>query len=136
MQKIARRKLAAHIASQLHAGANPRTIAQQTAAYLAEQKQTNQMELLIREIEAELAEQYDAVAVRVVSAHPLTAETRAAITACIKEAEGAQSVVITDETTDSALIGGAIVSTPSSTFDSSIRSQLQQLRATTKKKEL
>lgn len=129
-QKITRRRIARYVASQLHAGENPAQLAKRTAAYLADTKQTGQMELLIRDVEAELANQYDIVTARVTSAHELSPATRDAITKFVAAAEGARSVVIADEATDPDLIGGVVISTPSSHFDSSIRTKLRQLTAT------
>lgn len=132
MAKIARRKLAAYIASELHNGADVQKLAQQVVAYLGEHRQVNQLELLLRDVEAVLASEHGVVPVRISSAYPLAQDTRQAITEFVKAAEGARSVVITDEATDEALIGGAIITTPSSTFDNSVRTQLRQLTATTK----
>lgn len=132
MAKIARRKIASYIAAQLEAGVEPKKLAQHAVAYLVEQKQTKQLELLIRDIEVELASAYGTVAVRVSSAHQLDDATRAVVTDFIKDIEKVASVVITDETIDSALIGGVVIETPTSTLDSTIRKQLRQLTATTR----
>lgn len=132
MAKVARRKLAQYIASELQSKADVQELAQRVVAYLVEYRQVNQLELLIRDVEAELAKEYGSVSVKVTSAYPLEKTTKQAITEFVKAAEGVRSVVITDETTDEALIGGAIITTPSSTFDNSVRTQLRQLTATTK----
>lgn len=132
MAKIARRKIARYLATELHNGADARSLAQTAVAYLIEQKQTNQLELLIRDIEVALAELYGAVSVHITSARPLNEAAQQAILVFVREAEHATSAIIIDEHTDSDLIGGVVVKTPTSIFDSSIRTQLRQLTAATK----
>lgn len=131
MQKIARRKVANYIASQLAEGVTTKTIAQQAVAYLVDTKQTGQLELLIRDIETALAAR-GTVAASVTSAFTLDSATRTAISEFIKEAEHAESVVITTESVDPDLIGGVIVRSPNRVFDGSVRSQLKSLTAFTK----
>ena len=132
MQKISRRKLAEHIADQLNAGANTQQLVNQTVAYLQEQRQLGQWELLLRDVEDVLAAKYSTVSVHITSARQLDAGTSTKLIDFIKQAEDAKSVVVTSETVDTELIGGAIVRTPSNVFDSSVRSKLKQLVATTK----
>lgn len=132
MHAIARRKVARHLAEQLHQGAAVAQLTDQAVAYLIEQKQTNQVELLIRDIEAELAERYNVVTARITTARPVDAQTRNKLTEFIKDAMQADQVVIAEESVDEDLIGGAVITTPNSTFDSSVRSKLRQLTATTK----
>lgn len=132
MAKLARRKIAAHLAKQLFEGKSPKELAQHAAAYLAENRQTAQAELLIRDVEVLLADNYQAVPVRVVSARSLDNATRQHIIRFVQESESAKSVIIVDEQVDPSLIGGVIVSTPTNIFDSTVRRQLQQLTVATK----
>lgn len=132
MAKLARRKIAAHLAKQLFEGKSPKELAQHAAAYLAENRQTAQAELLIRDVEVLLTDNYQAVPVRVVSARSLDNATRQHIIRFVQESESAKSVIIVDEQVDSSLIGGVIVSTPTNIFDSTVRRQLQQLTVATK----
>lgn len=129
---FSRRTLADYVALQLHDGIDPSKLAQQVVAYLVESKRTSQIELLIRDIEASLSARYGVVATRVTTARPLDAQTRQALAAFVREAEGAQQVVITEESIDENLLGGVIAETPNGVFDSSIRNALRQLQATTK----
>ena len=131
-QKLSRRKLAEYVAEQLRANADVQKLAKQIVAYLAENKQLNQLELLIRDVEAECAAQYGVVTARVTSARPLDEATKDVLQQFVKAAEQASDVVIADDTVNPDLIGGVVVQTPSSTFDSSIRTKLRQLTATTK----
>lgn len=132
MQKIARRRLANYVATELQAGADVRGLAKRVVAYLREQKRLNQWELLIRDIETILAAEYGVVSARVTSARPLDTGVRKNLEDFLKSALEAKQVVVTDEIVDENLIGGVIVETPTSTFDSSVRGKLQQLAAITK----
>lgn len=129
---LSQRKLAEYVAMQLHDHADPALLARQVTAYLIDHKQTQRLELLIRDIEQALARNYGVVPVRVTSARPLDAQTRQQLAAFVREAEQARDVVVTQETVDESLIGGVIVETPTSILDSSVKSSLRQLRATTK----
>lgn len=131
MQKIARRKVAQHIAQQLADGTAPAAIAKQTAAYLIDTNQTKQLELLLRDVEAALLA-HDLVTVHVTSAHELDASLRTTIESFIRETHKAKSSIIASETIDKDLIGGVIVQTPSRVFDTSIRTKLKNLTAQTK----
>ena len=132
MQKIARRKIAAYVAKQLQSGESTRSIATHVAAYLVEQKQTGSIELLLRDVEALLESEFGIVTARVRSAHPLDSTTRATICDTLKKQIAAKDVIIVSEQVEPELIGGVIIETPSSVFDSSIHTQLQQLAAITK----
>lgn len=132
MQKIARRRLAGHVAQELQSGADVRSLAGQVVAYLHEQKQLNQWELLIRDVETILATEYGIVSARVSSARPLDDAARTNLEDFLKSALSAKQVVVSEETVNEDLIGGVIIETPSSTFDGSVRGKLQQLAAITK----
>lgn len=132
MQKITRRKLAEHLADQLQAGVPVKKLATQALAYLKDQGQLNQWELLVRDVEDVLASKYNAVAVHITATRALDAETRKQLVDFIKQAEQAKSVTVASETVDESLIGGVVMRTPSNVFDSSVQSKLKQLVATTK----
>lgn len=129
---LSRRKLADYVALGLNEGADPKELAAQVAAYLIDAKRTGQVELLIRDIEFALATGYNVVSARITTSRPLDASTRQLLAEFVREAEKASQVVITDEKVDESLLGGVIAETPGGVFDSSIRSALRQLQATTK----
>lgn len=131
MEKIARRKIAAHIVQQLATGVAPKQLAQQAVAYLAEQRQLGQLRLLIRDIEYAAA-QSGVVVASVTSAKPLSAEAHTQIEQFIAASEHAKEVIITDESVDADLLGGVIIQTPNAVFDGSVRKKLKQLQATAK----
>lgn len=132
MQKISRRKLAEYIADQLKAGASVKKLVAHVIAYLQEERQIQQWELLLRDVEDILATKYGVVSTHMTTARPADDHTRSQLVDFIKRAEQASSVIITSETIDEDMIGGVVVYTPSNTFDSSVRSKLKQLVATTK----
>lgn len=131
MSKIARRKLATYFVSQLEAGVPAKKLAEQAVAYLIEEQQVGQLELLIRDIE-QAAAQRGVVVAHVESAQPLGSEAAKQISDFVKAAENAREVIITETETNPELIGGVIVRTPNSVFDGSVRAKLRQLQATTK----
>lgn len=134
MQKIARRKVAAYVAEQLQAGGTRKDLVRSLAAYLVENKlasDTN-VDLLLRDVETLLESDFGITTARVRTARPLDAVTRKNIKTSLAEQTGAKDVIIIDEILDPELIGGVVIETPSSIFDSSIAKKLQQLAAITK----
>lgn len=131
MQKIARRKVAEYTAQQLADGVAPKVIASQLVAYLVDAKQTNQLELLIRDIQAALVAR-GTVAIDITSARELDDAARKIISSFVAKAEHAESVVITHESVDPDLIGGVVVHTPDRVFDGSVRKSLKNLTAKAK----
>lgn len=128
MQSISRRKIAIYISDQLAAGKPVKPLLSQAASYLVEHKQTNQAELLVRDIEALLASEHDIVLARVISARELSTGLIASIKQYVAGAQGARTVEVSTSV-DPSLLGGVIVRTPSAEFDASIRKQLNELRA-------
>lgn len=131
MPKIARRKLATYFVTQLEAGVSAKKLAEQAVAYLVEERQVGQLELLIRDIE-QAAAQRGVVVAHIETAKPLQADATKQISDFVRAAENAREVIVTETETNPELIGGVIVRTPTSVFDGSIRAKLRQLQATTK----
>lgn len=131
-RSISRRTLADYVATELHSGANSKQLARRLVAYLLETKQLGQIDLLVRDVEVAMAQKYGIVSTRVTSARPLTDDMRQALLTFVQAAENAREAVLSGERVDEDIIGGVIVETPSGVFDSSIRTMLRQLQATTK----
>ena len=123
MQTISRRRLAEHIADELANGASVKPLLVQTAAYLVEYKQTKQVDLLIRELEAILAREHGLVLAQVISARQLSAGLIKNIEQFVRESEGAKQVEVSDSV-DPSLLGGVIIRTPTAEFDTTIRKKL------------
>ena len=126
MQKLARRKIATYVADQLVAGADVSKLTDQVVAYLTEQRQTDQVELLIRDIEAALAGHGVSV-VHLKSAQKLTDAQKQEATAMVQREEQTKHAVVSTEQVDPELIGGIVVRTSQSVFDGSLQGRLKQL---------
>ncbi|HEX6257878.1 MAG TPA: ATP synthase F1 subunit delta [Candidatus Saccharimonadales bacterium] len=133
MAQLSRRRLAEYTAGRLALGdASVQTLARQLAAYLIENKQLHQIDMLLRDIEEVLAAKFDTVTAQVATVQPLTDDLRMAITNFVQQRTKARKVEL-QESIDPTLIGGITIQTPDSYFDGSVRSQLQQLTATKEK---
>ena len=121
---ISRRLLATHVVERLEAG--DKKVLQELAAYIVDAHLTRETDLIIGEIEAEFAKRGDVVA-DVTSAHALDDASRSELKQFIVSLTGAKSVELR-EITDAELIGGVVIETPGKYFDSSIKSQLNQLK--------
>lgn len=128
MQSISRRKIAIYIADQLAEGKSVKPLLKQAASYLVEHKQTNQAELLIRDIEALLASEHGIVLARVVSARELSAALINNIEQFVTGVESAKQVEVSTSV-DPSLLGGVIIRTPSAELDTTVRKQLNALKS-------
>lgn len=128
MQAISRRKIAAHIASELAAGKAVKPLLHQAASYLIERRQTNQAELLIRDVESILARDHGIVLAEVISARELSAGLIKNIEQFVKNEEGATQVEV-NTSIDPSLLGGVIIRTPRAELDTTVRKQLNALRS-------
>ena len=124
MAKLSRRKIAAHLADELLSGKN---ISDQLAAYLVETKRTREATLVIRDIEAALAERGVLLA-DVASARTLADDTKDTITNYLKSATGVTKVHLRSEV-DANLLGGVRIETPGMRRDNTIRHRINQLTA-------
>jgi len=123
--RLPRRKIAAYFADELLAGHD---VTRQLAAYLVETKRVREARLIVRDIEAALADRGVLLA-DVVSSRDLAADTKDAITSFLKKATGAHDVKLRTSV-NANLLGGVLIETPSERLDASLRHRLNQLRAT------
>jgi F0F1-type ATP synthase delta subunit len=129
MAKIGRRRLAREVVRLLHEQpAQQAQLVQKLAAYLVDTKQTNQADLLIKDIADEFYVQQKHVAADVRHAFDLTPETQSRITDLIKQATGAASVEL-QATKEPELLGGVVIRTPRQELDASVRQKLKALSA-------
>lgn len=120
--RLSRRKMAAYVADQLVAGTPVKQALREVAAYLQTSRRTREQELLVRDIESEMADRGIVVA-DVASAHPLDK----AIEAQIKEMTGAKSLQLR-QSVDESLLGGIRIDIPGKRFDGTIRHKLNALK--------
>ena len=123
MVRIARRKLAKYVVDQLENGASLRRTVTELAAYLRETRRTREFELIVRDIEDQLAERGTIIA-DITSAYPLTEALRQAIQRTV----GGHTVELR-EALDSSLIGGIRIDIPGQRYDGTIRRKLNALKA-------
>ena len=129
--RISRRKLAHFLVGQIEAEAPLQSILRQLAAYLVESRRTKEIDLIIRDVEALLADR-GTVLGTVITAHELSVQTYAALEAYVQSELSAPTVKLTREVKPD-LLGGFRVETPGHVLDRSIRHQLTQLKTTFKK---
>ncbi len=123
-QKISRRKLAIYAADRILAG--DKNVLRQVAAYLIDTNKVRTLPLVVRDIETELEARGHVIA-DVRTARPLTDSLAKELEKQIKKLSGAKDVEIR-HTEDKTLIGGAYITTPTKTLDTSISGALQQLK--------
>ena len=125
--KTSRRVLAQTVASKLLAEPQKRKHwIQALAAFLVENRRTDEIDMLVNDISRELFLQKGELVVDVTSARPLTDDIRRELAASLKRATGANDVQLT-EAVDPSLLGGLIARTPDAQLDASVRSKLKQL---------
>jgi len=121
--RTSRRKLARYVAERLMN--NDVTVVDEVAALLSHENRQREVDLLVRDIQTELAERGLTVAT-VESARALTDEARSAIMTLLKKP---QTVVQLSEVVRPELIGGFKLRTPTATLDATIAKKLNDLRA-------
>ena len=121
--RTSRRKLARYVAERLLG--NDTKVIDEVAALLSHENRQREVDLLVRDIQAELAECGLTVAT-VESARSLTDEARSAIMTLLKKP---QTVVQLSEVVRPELIGGFKLQTPTATLDATIAKKLNDLRA-------
>ena len=121
--RTSRRKLARYVAERLMN--NDVTVVDEVAALLSHENRQREVDLLVRDIQAELAERGLTVAT-VESARSLTDEARSAIMTLLKKP---QTVVQLSEVVRPELIGGFKLRTPTATLDATVLKKLNDLRA-------
>lgn len=96
------------------------------AAYVIENKLSSQIELIIADIEAELARRKVVIA-DVMTAHPLVDESREAILDYIRGLTSVKNPELR-ESIDESLLGGVIIKVAGTELDSSLKTKLQRLK--------
>lgn len=129
MARTLRRKLARHAAERLLAG--DAAVIDELAALIIAERREREIDLLVQDIEAELAERGTVVAT-VESATPLDTVTKDKIKNLLSSKTNASNQdinVLLRESIDQALIGGFKLRTPTATLDATIAKKLNDLRA-------
>lgn len=122
--RLSRRKIAAYFADEVVAG---RDITKHLAAYLVESKRIREARLVVRDIEAALAERGVLLA-DIATSRELANDTEKTIVEYLKSTTGASSVTLRSHV-DPYLLGGVRIETPGRQLDRTLRHQLNQLTA-------
>ena len=121
--RLSRRRLARYVAeAAVDSKQDTSRAIQELAAYLHETNRTNEAGLLIRDIEAALADRGITIA-NVTTAHPLSASLQKSIEALVG------GDVRIRETVNPSVLGGVKVDVPGKRFDGTIRHKLDTLKA-------
>ena len=129
MRLVSRKKLAKYAAEQILAGND--AVLEEIAGLLIYEKHEREVDLLVRDIEAELAERGEIVA-SVESARALDDSTRRKIEqflATVASDKNSKPKVSLRESIDPTLIGGFKLRTPTATLDATVLKKLNDLRA-------
>jgi len=129
--RLSRRKITGYIAEQLMAGVKTEQLVLQLAAFLIDSKRTNEVGLIVRDIEYELTKR-GIIAAQVTSAFDFTEATRLAVTKLIKEKTGAHQVYLR-QFIDPDVLGGVRIDLPGMQLDTTIARRLTTLRTNYKK---
>jgi F-type H+-transporting ATPase subunit delta len=121
--RLSRRKVASYVANKLEAGAPLSEVIKEVAAYLMETRRTRELDLLVRDIEGELAVRGTVIA-NVTTARALTDEMKKQVSILV----GAKNLYLR-ETIDPTVLGGIRVETPGKRFDGTLRRKLIALKA-------
>lgn len=129
MRLVSRKKLAKYAAEQILAGND--AVLEEIAGLLIYEKHEREVDLLVRDIEAELAERGEIVA-SVESARALDDSTRRKIEQFLASAasdKNSKPKVSLRESIDPTLSGGFKLQTPTATLDATVSKKLNDLRA-------
>lgn len=125
-QRLSRRILADYFVRSLQAGEPADKLVSQAAAYLVEARRTKEAALVVRDIEALLAESGTIVGT-LTTAFDLDAETKSAIARQLQKQIGAETISL-QEVIDPSVIGGYKVRIPGKELDHTVATQLTTLK--------
>lgn len=128
-RRLSRRSVAVHVAERLAAG--DKTVVNQLAAYIVENRQTRNIDSFVRDIESRVLAMGTAT-VDVTSAFSLSEATRAEIKSFIKKQTGVSEVALR-ERVDESVLGGVRLRTPGRELDATLARKITLLRTRLKK---
>ncbi|HET7060527.1 MAG TPA: F0F1 ATP synthase subunit delta [Candidatus Saccharimonadales bacterium] len=125
--KTSRLRLARLLAGQTLKKGVSKRFDREIAAYLLSEGRTNELDSLLRDVQADWAENGH-VEVTARSAHPLTAAIRADIRREVKKIHPKVQRIVVNETVDPEVVGGVQLNLPNRQLDLSIRSKLNMFK--------
>lgn len=129
--KLSRRAIAHYFVESVVSGVSVKKLARQLAAHLIETKRTDELELVLREIQYLLAEKGYVIGT-VTAARELSAATKQMLEAYAQKKTGAQQVQL-DTIVDESVLGGVKLDLPGRELDLTIARQLTMLKTKYKK---
>ena len=129
--RISRRSIAEYIATGLIDGKDKKALLKELAGFLVETKRTKELDLIISDIEFQLSDK-GIVSTVVTSAADLTAETKKAVEAFVKEKTKAKQVSL-QSMVDPTVLGGVKIAVPGYELDQTVAHQLTVLKTRFKK---
>lgn len=125
--KVARTRVARAVADRTLKQGVSKQLSRELAAYLLTERRTNELESLLRDIQADWAEAGH-VEVIARSAFPLTATVRRDIERRVKVVYPQAQEIIINEIQDAEVIGGVRLTLPDRQLDLSLRTKLNKFR--------
>ncbi|HSX32729.1 MAG TPA: F0F1 ATP synthase subunit delta [Candidatus Saccharimonadales bacterium] len=126
MKKVSRRTLVQTIVRELLNGADPKQLTKQLAAYLVEQRMTDQVDHLLLDIAAALQTTTGHAAATVTTAFKPTSHNLNELRRSLLHLTGAREVEL-NMCEDPTLLGGVVVALPGRELDASVRRKLTLL---------
>ena len=126
--KTPHNQIAAVISRQVDkAGANPKKLGREIAAYLLNEQRTGELDSILRDVIVKRSEG-GITEVAVVSATPLNEELLAKVKSEVKKINPGSNEIILSQRIEPSLIGGIRLEFPNSQLDLTLRSKLNRLR--------
>jgi F0F1-type ATP synthase delta subunit len=130
-RKLSRRAITEHIAQALLDGESKQKLVDQLAAYLIENRRTNELSLMVRDIAYYLAE-IGTITGTVVSASELSDATKKSIESFVKAESGATKVQLESQI-DPSVLGGVRIVLPGKELDATLSRKITLLKTRYKK---
>jgi F-type H+-transporting ATPase subunit delta len=121
--RLSRRKIASYVTKRLLAGEKQKAVMKEVAAFLVDTRRIRELDLLVRDIEGELAN-HGVVVADVLSAYPLADELKKEVSKLV----GAKDLQLR-EAVDPGVLGGIRINVPGKRFDGTLRHKLTALKA-------
>lgn len=124
---LSRTQLAAVIADMAAEHGDERRLAKAIAGYLVSERQTKQLDAVLRDVISVRARR-GIVEARITTAHPLTAATRQKVKAKIQQAYPTANQIIIDEQQRPEVLSGIAIQTHNKQLDETAHTKLTSLR--------
>ena len=128
--KTPRTTVARMISDKTLKGSDSKVLATEVAAYLLSERRVNELDSVMRDVQADWAEA-GIIEVVASSAHDLTTETRSDITKQVQALYPSASQIIVTHNQDPEVIGGVRLNLPNQQLDLSVEAKLNKFKQLT-----